>query len=138
MNKILVVDDEYAIRLLYEEEFAEEGYEVITCSSSDSINRIIEGEEPDVVVLDVNMDKSSGLDILQEIRNAFSNTPIILCTAHTFPRSNLNRIPVDHVLLKSSNLNELKTRIRMALGNKMYTPSMESPRIHDPTPILMK
>ncbi|MBW1784980.1 MAG: response regulator [Deltaproteobacteria bacterium] len=52
MNRILVVDDDTAIQLLYTDEFTEEGYEVITTGNGSGIVKLIEEKRPDLVVLD--------------------------------------------------------------------------------------
>ena len=63
MSKILVVDDEKHIRLLYAEELEEEGYDVATASDGIGILERIEEEEPDVVILDIKM-VSSNLSLI--------------------------------------------------------------------------
>jgi CheY-like chemotaxis protein len=55
MAKILVVDDEEHIRLLYSEELKEEGYDVITAEGGHGLLGRIESDEPDLVVLDIKM-----------------------------------------------------------------------------------
>ncbi len=55
MPKILVVDDEEHIRLLYSEELKEAGYEVITAESGYKLLETIEDEKPDLVILDIKM-----------------------------------------------------------------------------------
>ena len=82
MSKVLIVDDEKHIRLLYSEELEEEGYEVALASDGSGIVDRIKDEKPDVVVLDIKMVSSNGLDVLQEIRNKYYNLPVILCSAY--------------------------------------------------------
>jgi len=64
MAKILVVDDEEHIRLLYSEELTEAGYEVITADSGLQLMERIEKEKPDLVVLDIKMVESIVLSYL--------------------------------------------------------------------------
>ena len=71
MKRILVVDDDEAIRILYAEELADEGYEVITNDGQSQIMTIIKEKEPDVIVMDIRLGKNNGLDLLQEIRNRY-------------------------------------------------------------------
>jgi DNA-binding response OmpR family regulator len=56
-----------------------------------------------------------GLDLLQDIRNAFYRMPVILCTAYSHFRYDLRSIAADHYVVKSSDLTELKVRIKMAM-----------------------
>ena len=63
MRKILIVDDEASIRMLYREEFQDEGYEVIEAEDGHKLTESIEKDEPDVIVLDIKMAAYDGLEI---------------------------------------------------------------------------
>jgi DNA-binding response OmpR family regulator len=115
MDKILIVEDEEPIRILYSDELAEAGYKVITCGEGSRVMELIEQESPDVVVLDIRLGKYNGLDLLQDIRNTYYNLPVILCTAYSPYKHDIKSIAADYYVLKSSDLSELKSRIRMAL-----------------------
>jgi two-component system response regulator (stage 0 sporulation protein F) len=119
MNKILVVDDDYAIRLLYEEELRFEGYQVVTASGSAGLMEIIDEEQPDLVLLDIVMGDSNGLDVLQKIRNAHYDLPVIICTAYETYRHDLKSFAADYYVVKSSDLSEMKLRIKMAMETQM-------------------
>ena len=112
MNRILVVDDEKAMRMLYAEELADEGYEVITNDGDSQILSLIKEKEPDVIVMDIRLGKQNGLDLLQDIRNKYYNMPVILCTAYATYKYDLKSIAADYYVVKSSNLSELKTKIK--------------------------
>ena len=115
MAKILVVDDEEHIRLLYSEELSEAGYEVITAADGYELTERIEKEKPDLVILDIKMVDYNGLDLLQEIRNQFYNLPVILCTAYDTFKEDIKSIAADFYVIKSFDLTELKNKIAMAL-----------------------
>jgi two-component system response regulator (stage 0 sporulation protein F) len=115
MAKILVVDDEEHIRLLYSEELSEAGYEVITAADGSNLIERIEKEKPDLVVLDIKMVDYNGLDLLQEIRNRFYNLPVILCTAYDTFKEDIKAIAADFYVIKSFDLTELKKKIARAL-----------------------
>jgi len=115
MPKVLIVDDEKHIRLLYAEELEEEGYEVALASDGVDILERIEKEKPDVVVLDIKMVSSNGLDVLQEIRNKFYNLPVILCSAYGSYKVDIKSIAADAYVVKSSDLTELKKKISQVL-----------------------
>jgi two-component system response regulator (stage 0 sporulation protein F) len=115
MAKILVVDDEEHIRLLYSEELSEAGYEVITAADGFKLIERIEEERPDLVVLDIKMIDYNGLDLLQEIRNKFYNLPVILCTAYDTYKEDIKAIAADFYVIKSFDLTELKKKIARAL-----------------------
>ena len=115
MSKILIVDDEEHIRFLYSEELSEAGYEVITADSGYMLLEKIDDEQPDLVVLDIKMVDYNGLDLLQDIRNKFSDLPVILCTAYDTFKEDLKSIAADHYVIKSFDLTELNNKIRTAL-----------------------
>jgi CheY-like chemotaxis protein len=115
MPKLLIVDDEKHIRLLYAEELEEEGYEVAVASDGSEILERIEKEKPDVIILDIKMVSSNGLDVLQEIRNKFYNLPVILCSAYGSYKVDIKSIAADAYVVKSSDLTELKKKIAQVL-----------------------
>ena len=117
MPKILVVDDEQHIRLLYREELMEAGYEVITTDSGYKLLEHIEGEEPDLVILDIKMVDYNGLDLLQDIRWRFYDLPIILCTGYDTFKEDMKSIAADFYVVKEFDLTGLKRIIARALEN---------------------
>ena len=121
MPKVLIVDDEKHIRLLYAEELEEEGYEVALASDGTGILELIEKEKPDVVVLDIKMVSTNGLDVLQEIRNKFYNLPVILCSAYGSYKVDIKSIAADAYVVKSSDLTELKNKIVQVLETNVPT-----------------
>ncbi len=122
MAKILVVDDEEHIRLLYSEELSEAGYEVITAADGHKLIERIETDKPDLVVLDIKMVDYNGLDLLQEIRNNFYNMPVILCTAYDTFKEDIKSIAADFYVIKSFDLTELKKKVATALETHIPSP----------------
>jgi CheY-like chemotaxis protein len=119
MKKILIVDDEEVIRMLYGEELEEEGYEVITAGSGHGLMEKIERNKPDLVILDIKMAEHDGLDLLQEIRKDFYNIPVVLCSAYSSFKGDLKSIAADYYVVKSADLSELKQKIKMALEGQI-------------------
>ncbi len=115
-KKILVVDDEAHIRLLYSEELTEDGYEVITADGGFELIERIEREKPDLVVLDIKMADYNGLDLLQDIRNKYSDLPVILCSAYDTFKGEMKSIAADDYVIKSFDLSELKEKIALCLS----------------------
>lgn len=122
MAKILVVDDEEHIRLLYSEELSEAGYQVITAADGYKLVERIDKEKPDLIILDIKMVDYNGLDLLQEIRNKFYNMPVILCTAYDTFKEDIKSIAADFYVIKSFDLTELKKKIAMALEAEIPSP----------------
>jgi len=116
MNKILVFDDEEAIRMLYELELSEEGYEVICSGDASRWLELIRERSPRVVVMDKKMRSQDGLDILHKIRRYFPVLPLVLCTAHPSQCADENPRVVDFHATKTSDLKDLKEKIGAALS----------------------
>jgi DNA-binding response OmpR family regulator len=118
MAKILFVDDEESIRTLCAEELEEEGYEVITTGKCKDVLGLIASTRPAVVVLDIRMDDCNGLDLLQEVRNAYQGLPVILNTAYDSYREDVKSVAADHYVVKSFDLAELKAKLAMVVKEK--------------------
>ena len=125
MNKILVIDDDQGVRMLYADELTDEGYDVVTCGDGSCVMEFIKEERPDLVVMDIKLGKYDGVDLLQDIRKAFDHLPVILCTAYPSGRRNFKSIAPDDYVHKSSDLNELKFKIGKALDDKKEVVSID-------------
>ena len=125
MKKILIVDDEEAIRMLYADELAEEGYDVITCGDGSRILDLVEQSSPDVVVLDIKMGEYNGLDLLQDIRNDYYDLPVILCSAYSVFKHDMRSIAANYYVVKSADSRDLKVKVKMAIEAGMLQQSGE-------------
>ena len=81
-KKSLIVDDEAMIRLSLKKLFEKEGYTVLTASSGASALKILEGEMPEVVFLDVHLPDSSGIDLLKTIKEVTPEVEVVMITGH--------------------------------------------------------
>lgn len=115
MAKILVVDDEASIRMLYREEFEDEDYDVVEAEDGNGLLERIERESPDVIVLDIKMAAYDGLDLLQEIRQKFQDLPVIISSAYGAYKGDYKTLAADYYVVKSSDLSELKQKVKKAL-----------------------
>ncbi len=116
-KKVLVVDDEKHIRMLYSEELLSEGYTVATSDGTEAILEVIEREKPQVVILDIKLGGTrSGLDLLQEIRSKDQTLPVILSTAYDSFQHDLKSIAADYYVVKSVDLEELKNKVGLAMA----------------------
>lgn len=119
-KKILVVDDEKHIRMLYREELEAEGYTVATSDGTEPILEVVEREQPLVVVLDIKLGPDiSGLDLLQEIRSTNQDLPVILSTAYDSFQHDLKSIAADYYVVKSVDLTELKAKVSQAMAKSL-------------------
>jgi DNA-binding response OmpR family regulator len=115
MAKILIVDDEEGIRMLYSMELQDEGYDVITLPDGKDLLQVVDTERPDCIVLDIKMREFNGLDLLQQLRKKYYNLPVILNSAYSSFKVDLKAVAADYYVVKSSDLRELKEKLRVAL-----------------------
>ncbi len=115
MNKILVVDDEENIRLLYMEELQDLGYEVIAASNGNDAIKKFEIYQPDLIILDILMPGMNGIETMNIIREKSKDIPIILCTAYGEYKQDLNTWASDAYVIKSADLAELLTTVNRIL-----------------------
>ena len=118
MAKLLIVDDEANIRLLYAQELSDEGYEVVTASSALEALEKLEGPPFDLVVLDIKLKNESGIELLQRIVKERHALPVILCTAFSCYKDDFSAWLADGYVVKSSDMQELKDEILRVLAKK--------------------
>jgi len=116
MAKLLVIDDEGDIRHLYAAELEDEGYDVVTCGSSREAMEHLQQQTFDLVILDIQLDQESGLELLQRIAKEREDLPVILCTAYSCYKDDFSSWLADAYVVKSSNLDELKNQVRQILA----------------------
>ncbi|MBN1124863.1 MAG: response regulator transcription factor [Sedimentisphaerales bacterium] len=82
-EKILVVDDEPDLLELLEMSLTTEGYEVVTAASGTAAMEMIRQSRPDLILLDIMLEDSSGLELTGQIKHTpeMAGIPIILLTA---------------------------------------------------------
>ena len=115
MKKILLVDDEESIHLLYREEFEEEGYEVHSAFRGDEALQKFKVIAPDLIILDINMPDMNGIEVLRQMKEINPSLPVILSTAYHEYKQDLGAWASDEYIVKSSDLGELKEAVRRYL-----------------------
>ncbi|MCK4425272.1 MAG: response regulator [Deltaproteobacteria bacterium] len=114
-EKILVVDDEESIHLLYKEELEEEGYEVHSAMSGEEALKAFDVLEPDLVILDLNMPGMDGIEVLRQMKQKKPRIPVILSSAYPEYKQDLASWASDDYIVKSFNLDDLKSSVRRNL-----------------------
>ena len=115
MKKILLVDDEEGIQLLYQEEFQDAGYEVISAFTGEEALEKFKSESPDLVILDIQMPGMNGIEVLRQMKMISPQLPIILSTAYHEYKQDLSAWASDEYIVKSPDLQKLKEAIRKYL-----------------------
>lgn len=114
-KRLLLVDDNDMILKLYRYEFEEEGYDVdITRNGGEAIEQFRKNP-PDLVILDINMPGMNGIEVLRQMKEVSPGLPIILCSAYQEYKQDFSTWASDAYVVKSSNLDELKSTVRQYL-----------------------
>jgi two-component system, response regulator, stage 0 sporulation protein F len=81
-KKVLIVDDQFGIRVLLQEVLAQEGYQVFQAPNGPTALDIVKEESPDLILLDMKIPGMDGLEILRNIRKLQVDTKVIMMTAY--------------------------------------------------------
>ncbi len=112
MTRILIVEDELSLCLLYREELTAEGYEVTCVRDADSALEELKTGGFDLIITDIRMPGKDGIELISQIMGARKDIPIIINTAYQSYKDDFMTWAADAYVVKSSSLDELKARIR--------------------------
>jgi DNA-binding response OmpR family regulator len=115
-KRILLVDDEESIQLLYREEFEDEGYIVDSAYNGQEALAKFAENPPDLVVLDINMPEMNGIEVLRQMKEIKGDLPIILSSAYQEYKQDFGSWASEAYVVKSANMDELKATVRQYLG----------------------
>jgi DNA-binding response OmpR family regulator len=82
IGRILVVDDDYEVRMTTRDFLASKGYAVSVAGGGREALAMLDAVDPDVVLLDVAMPDMDGLETLRRLVEARPNLPVIMITAN--------------------------------------------------------
>lgn len=116
---LLVVEDDANQRALYQEELADEGYEVVTAGDGRQALQLVQDQKPDLVVMDVNMPVMDGLDTLARLLEVDRGIPVVIHSAYASYRESFASWSADAYVVKNSDLSELKSTIKTLLAAKV-------------------
>ena len=106
-QRVLIVDDEPHLRLLYETEFRRVGLEPLSAASAEQGLEFLLAMRPDLIVLDLRMPGMDGVEAMQRILFHDSSIPIVINTAYGGYRDNFLTWAADAFVRKSSDVTEL-------------------------------
>jgi DNA-binding response OmpR family regulator len=115
MSTLLIVDDEKNLLKLYQREFLEDGYEVLTASSGTEALQKLRLRAIDLIIMDIRMSGLDGLETLKQIMESPSNPPIILNSAYSYFKDDFLSWAAKAYVVKSSDVSELKAKTREVL-----------------------
>ena len=117
MARVLVVDDEPAVRRALERALKLDDYEVVLAADGQEALDELASSPADAVVLDIAMPRVDGLEVARRIRRAGDRTPILMLTARDAIDDRVEGLDVgaDDYLVKPFALKELQARLRALL-----------------------
>ncbi len=115
MTTILLVEDDKNQRLLYEQELRREGYDIVTADDGKEALEKAQEQPLDLVIMDIIMPEMNGLDAMGRILSKNKGVPIIIHTAYSNYKSTFMSWAADAYIVKSSDLSELKDKIKELL-----------------------
>jgi CheY-like chemotaxis protein len=116
MTTILLVEDDKNQRLLYEQELKLAGYDIVTASNGKKALEKVNEQLPDIIVMDINMPKMDGIEAMGRILSKNKKIPVIINTAYSNYKDSFMTWAADAYVVKSSDLSELKNRIKEVLA----------------------
>jgi CheY-like chemotaxis protein len=127
--RIFVVDDEATAREMVGDYLGMHGFDVTLCDGGGSLRRELNGNKPDLVVLDLNMPEEDGLSIVRYLKQTCP-VPVIMLTATA---SAIDRVVglemgADDYLAKPCELRELLARVRSILRRMQWAPTQKAER----------
>ncbi len=121
-GKILIVDDQFGIRLLLNEVFQKEGYETFQASNGKAALEIASKECPDLVLLDIKIPGMDGIEILKKLKEEDPSLYVIVMTAYG-ELDIINEAMESGALTyftKPFDINELAQTVNKYLDGKVY------------------
>jgi two-component system nitrogen regulation response regulator GlnG len=130
MPKLLVIDDEPAIRFSIEQIFEGEDVEILTAGTSEEGLQAMQEARPNVVVLDIRLGNTSGLDLFQRLRQVDPRVLVIFVTGHGNADTAIEAMKLGALdyLVKPLDLAQLQQVVKQAIS---ISRMMQVPAIMD-------
>jgi two-component system alkaline phosphatase synthesis response regulator PhoP len=122
-QRILVVDDELEIIKVVRAYLEQSGFRVLTASDGQQALAVFRHDQPDLIILDLNLPKVDGLEVCRTIRRD-SNVPIIMLTARVEETDRLIGLEIgaDDYIVKPFSPREVVARVRTVLRRSTSAP----------------
>ena len=125
--RILAIDDEPQMLWLFRNIFTEQGFKLIATGDPDEMMRLLETERPDLVLLDLMMPGTGGLELMGRIREV-SEVPIIFVSADDQEENVVRALAMgaDDYIVKPFSPTELTARVASSLRKRRSAASPET------------
>lgn len=122
MTKIMIVEDDLALREIYGIRLTAEGYTIVVAGDGEEALAVAAQEKPDLILSDVMMPKISGFDMLDILRSTpeLKDTKVVMMTALSSPeqRARGEALGADRYLVKSQvGIEDVVNVIHEVLGD---------------------
>jgi len=119
MAKILLVEDEESVRLLYKQELEERGHEVLCAGDGRTAVEMARDLCPDLVIMDINLpQRMDGIESMSRILSHNKDMPVILNTGYSEYQDSFMSWAADAYVLKSADIEPLVEAVENALRKK--------------------
>ncbi len=120
MKKLLVIDDDRTVLRLVQKAFHDAPIEIFTASTADAGMRLIHEQRPDVLLLDILLPGSSGIELALQIRKLDSKLPIIFVTVSDDSGTAIEAMKLGayEYLLKPLDVNAIQKLVERALETR--------------------
>lgn len=115
---ILIIEDEANLRRLYCEELSDEGWFCSGVATGEEAVDFLTRNSVDLILLDIKLPDTTGIELLQKIKPLASQTPVFIVTALSQLKNHFAFTDTDEFVTKSSDLTELKTKVREYLEKR--------------------
>jgi DNA-binding response OmpR family regulator len=114
-EKILIVEDAESLRNHYKTNLSDAGYAIDTAPSGKAAMEKLSRSLIDLVVLDLDIERGSGLDYLQQFVQISREAKVVVVSETSWYKSDFHSWAADAYLMKSPDLTELKSTIDLML-----------------------
>ena len=114
-RKVLFVEDESSLRTSYQRFFSNR-YDLVFATTGAEALVKLRDEKPDIMVLDMRLPDTNGVEVLRQVREKDENLPVIITTSYLSVEPQLRMLGLTYTgyLLKPFRLHELDVRIDAA------------------------
>jgi DNA-binding response OmpR family regulator len=121
-HKVLLVDDEQAVRKMLAALLEKDGFSVVTASSAATATAILDGAQIDVVVTDLRMESPlEGFEVVRAARRMVPRPAIVVLTAFPVPTSDWTQVGADALIVKGMNTLSLVKELKALLAKRPST-----------------
>ena len=116
---ILVLDDEELIRDLLSQMLNDNGYRVSSVATVAAALKSARQEQPNLVISDLQLEDGDGLEMIDQLKTEYPETPVILLTGVLFDQETVDKVlskKVDCYLEKTSPLSKIRDTVSSLLS----------------------